>query len=275
MFTLKTGFRIMLLSMNKKGFSLIELLVVVAIIAMLISMITPSLRKIKDHARFLVCRSKISQLSISLSVYNSGNYTFPFGFDDAANSGCAPDDGYLGNISRDKMGWWWINYIDADTAKNSIDWCPSRTIAEQADRGNILCGNYGVNRAICKDSPGITGITGDEFAGKPLSLSQIRTPSHTLLLADSGYSLISWKAATNSVSSRFDNPAREEYFYIPGMKINKNRPLNTGKTPLAVTGRHPRSQINIAYSDGHVSGVEADDLIVNNPANINNPWQAK
>lgn len=267
--------------MKRKGFSLIELLVVIAIIALLISIVAPALQAVKKQARSVVCGSNISQLAMNMSIYVQENRTFPFGFDDATSPENAPPGGHLGNAAYDKIGWWWLNYILEDKIKkDSAAWCPSRDVTDLMTRINVLCENYGINRSICKDAQGITGTIGNEFVGKPLSDTQVRNPSHTLLIVDSGYSLVSWKAATNAISPHFDNPKREGNFYVPGMSLNKSRPLiDYKKTPQAIYGRHPKAKINVGYSDGHVSRIEADNLNVGNSGsgftNINALWLGK
>jgi prepilin-type N-terminal cleavage/methylation domain-containing protein/prepilin-type processing-associated H-X9-DG protein len=59
--------------MKKKGFTLIELLVVIAIIALLLSVVMPALRKVKDTAHFLVCRSNLRQLATAINTYTVEN----------------------------------------------------------------------------------------------------------------------------------------------------------------------------------------------------------
>jgi prepilin-type N-terminal cleavage/methylation domain-containing protein len=59
--------------MRKKAFTLIELLVVVAIIALLLSIITPALRKVKDQALRTMCLSNSRQIGIALRVYAENN----------------------------------------------------------------------------------------------------------------------------------------------------------------------------------------------------------
>jgi len=54
---------------RKNAFTLIELLVVVAIIALLLSILTPALNKVKEQAREITCRSNIKQLAVALEVY--------------------------------------------------------------------------------------------------------------------------------------------------------------------------------------------------------------
>jgi prepilin-type N-terminal cleavage/methylation domain-containing protein len=56
---------------KKKGFTLIELLVVIAIIALLLSILMPSLNKVKQVARDVVCRSNLKQWSLIWTMYTS------------------------------------------------------------------------------------------------------------------------------------------------------------------------------------------------------------
>jgi len=266
--------------MRRKAFTLIELLVVIAIIAILLSVLFPALRAAKAHARSVVCSSNLSQIALKFAMYDEDNGSFPSGFDDISNLSGTPPGGYVGDAAIDNLGWWWFHQIiGEDISKGSISWCPSRKIQDVSPKKNILCGNYGVNRSVCKDSPGLTGVTGSEFIGKPLSSTSIRNASQTLLIADSGYSLVSWKAADSTASPVFENPKRENFFYIPGISFNETRTLNINITPMAVSGRHPKKKVNLAYSDTHVSSVHADDLTVQNNAgnyvNRSSLWEGK
>ena len=56
---------------HNKGFTLIELLVVIAIIALLLSILMPALRKVKDQGRSVVCRSNLHQWYICMNLYES------------------------------------------------------------------------------------------------------------------------------------------------------------------------------------------------------------
>ena len=51
------------------GFTLVELLVVISIIALLMGMLVPSLRLARASARSVVCKSNIRQLHIANSNY--------------------------------------------------------------------------------------------------------------------------------------------------------------------------------------------------------------
>jgi prepilin-type N-terminal cleavage/methylation domain-containing protein/prepilin-type processing-associated H-X9-DG protein len=58
---------------SKKAFTLIELLVVIAIIALLLSILMPSLAKVKESAKNLICSSNLRQLLFAWQMYSSGN----------------------------------------------------------------------------------------------------------------------------------------------------------------------------------------------------------
>ena len=52
-----------------KGFTLIELLVVIAIIALLLAILSPSLQKVKDAARSVVCRAHMRAAGVGMQIY--------------------------------------------------------------------------------------------------------------------------------------------------------------------------------------------------------------
>jgi len=250
--------------MKRTGFTLTELLVVIAVTVTLIGILVPALRAARQRAKAVACGSNLKQLSLALTAYEQESGTFPYGFDDHLM--VAPPGGYPGDASLDLQGWWWFHFLSGirgqNYGKGTILWCPSRSVRNPY----VLCGNYGVNRAICKDAVGITGALGGEFIGTPLGLNQIRRPAETLLITDSGYSLISWRGATNAPGQPFENAGREGAFYVPGLRINDQRLLEGSISPGcerdAVNGRHPNKTINVTFADGHFARIKADDLFV-------------
>ncbi len=58
---------------KRTGFTLIELLVVIAIIALLLSIILPSLKKVKDYAKRTICMNNARQTGLAIQVYAQDN----------------------------------------------------------------------------------------------------------------------------------------------------------------------------------------------------------
>ena len=56
---------------NHKGFTLIELSVVIAIIALLVAILLPALQRVRKQAKAVACQSNLRQWSLVLSMYTS------------------------------------------------------------------------------------------------------------------------------------------------------------------------------------------------------------
>jgi len=194
-------------------------------------------------------------------MYETENETFPYALDDTPLK--PPPGGYPGHFQYDRMGWWWFNHIidysRKDFDKDSVIWCPSRKVKNTKLKNNVLCVNYGVNLSICKSSHGRKSHA--EFIGTPLSSSDIPHPSQTLLIVDSGYSLINWWHVTD-VPPVLLGSTIEDTAYLPGLEINKDKNLWPGQERDAKSGRHPNKTINVGFADGHVNRPKADDLFV-------------
>ena len=54
---------------NRRGFTLIEVLVVVAIIALLISILLPSLKAAREQSKIVLCASGLHQIGVGLTTY--------------------------------------------------------------------------------------------------------------------------------------------------------------------------------------------------------------
>jgi len=66
---------------RKKGFTLVELLVVIGIIAVLISMLLPALNKVRQAAWRVACQSQMKQIAMGMLMYaNANQQSLPSGF---------------------------------------------------------------------------------------------------------------------------------------------------------------------------------------------------
>jgi prepilin-type N-terminal cleavage/methylation domain-containing protein len=89
----------------RSAFTLIELLVVIAVIALLLSIVTPALKKAQDTAKRVVCGARLSQIGKAMKMYAE------------AFGGALPDDHNI-NGSRDRHGY--VVYRDDNRYPNGI-----------------------------------------------------------------------------------------------------------------------------------------------------------
>jgi prepilin-type processing-associated H-X9-DG protein len=256
--------------MKRPCLTLVELLAVIVIIALLVAILLPSLQGVRQQAKAVVCGFNIKNLLAGLLNYENENETLPCAFMEKTDE---PPGGYPGIAMPpmcDRKGWWWFNligesYSKHDTTLSTIIKCPSKRLTTPMLKINILCGNYGVNQFICKSSNAMTNAEEQlecQLTGKPLRSSDISNPFETLLILDSGYSMINWWHACNAPPVTLGNTTNEETAYVPGLWINTDRNLTPGQERDAIKGRHPGKTVNVGFVDGHISREKADDLFV-------------
>jgi prepilin-type N-terminal cleavage/methylation domain-containing protein/prepilin-type processing-associated H-X9-DG protein len=64
-----------------RGFSLVELLVVIALVGMLIGMLLPAVQRVRESARKTACGNNLRQTALAVCTYESGRRWFPAGCD--------------------------------------------------------------------------------------------------------------------------------------------------------------------------------------------------
>ena len=155
---------------RRSGFTLVELLVVIGIIALLLSILLPSLSRAREQAKMVQCLSNLRQLGLAMTMYADSNKgRFP-----APAVGALPDDWIYWQSGRDINDSVILPYLGG-----KFNWDFFRCPADNPDThpAGAYSGSYTVNELICNWF--------NRQAGKPVILiTQIRHPAQKILIID-------------------------------------------------------------------------------------------
>jgi len=133
---------------KRRGFTLIELLVVIAIIAVLMSILMPALRKVKEQAKMVGCLANLRQWNLIYAMYTQESDGKFF-------------SGYGAN------GYWWIAQLPEEQQsykKNPLWFCPKTTSPLIDENGNNT-GKFNIFTAWGIFYTGNANLSPDGIAG--------------------------------------------------------------------------------------------------------------
>jgi prepilin-type N-terminal cleavage/methylation domain-containing protein/prepilin-type processing-associated H-X9-DG protein len=185
---------------RRRGFTLVELLVAIAIIAVLIGLLLPAVQKVREAAASASCRNKLKQFGLAFHNHHDQYGYFPSGgwdwFYPPTYVGGAPEVG-----ERQQAGWGFqvLPFVEADStwragaltavgSPNKLFFCPTRrepqTVAYADEYSPPLTGST-VLHALCDYAGSNLQGTGVVRQYKPTRIADVTDgTTNTLLISE-------------------------------------------------------------------------------------------
>ena len=165
----------------RKAFTLIEVLVVVAIIATLIAILLPSLAAARAQGRSVLCMNNVKQIGLAAKMYAM---EFKDTFPSSAHGGEAnPKTWWLHVLTRYSKAPLLFKCPD-DKAENFLDW--SKTLPSSSELSNYRWSSYAVNYLLVTH----TDLNNNPITAYSDKISRVHRPAYVVLVGESEDSLL-------------------------------------------------------------------------------------
>jgi len=278
-----------------RGFTLTELLLVIAIISMLLTISVPALSRAKQIAKRAVCQTNVRRLALAVQTYTAmydsvlPPHRLPFWQ--------TKDNIYINDYGRQKPRWPWFLQENAGPVieKSRYDTDAEFQAATEMNNDNFLCpslddkyardirnGAYGYNHAYLGCGRPKSG-TGNNYVPTnwPVRIDRIHNTSETVVLGDSRGAIDSTQMAVREHAYTLDAPR-----LAASVGLTEFGPKNDLDPSIPEKWKHSPAherhlgKANVAFADTHSESlslaelgyeVDSDGIVVKDAGN-NELW---
>lgn len=260
-----------------RGFTLVELLIVIGIIALLISILLPALNKAREAANVVKCASNLRMIAVAMSMYAGENK----GYYPAAARGPGLESAQDFIYWQQPAALWDATFVAAGVQRPLDDGALVKYMGNHFNSANWICPSDNPNVHPSQSSAGVTfnypysytmnpllqsiDTTGFSYSaylgGQPMKSTRVAHSSNCILmLEESEVTINDGCTVVMSISGTAPN-----FVLTPGNGIDwlavrhdrtAHRPDNQfvyGADSLGIP--NTRKKGNVAFCDGHVEMV--------------------